>query len=196
MAEDGGKKLWGVATNVRYVSGYSPLEGNFTTHLHSPHSPHQPSPSIRRKLKTRSESSKDLERRSELVRSKTRDESEFVGMDRACSDNLVITAGDLCESMEELREQARQLSMLNGSLTDDLKAVEGELALYKERLLRERRRHPVPVFTSAPDISDCSGNQSKNIRRTSALKGKPMSTRMQILWDISSGLSAMQRIST
>ena len=107
------------------------------------------------------------------MRSKTRDESEFVGMDRACSDNLVITAGDLCESMEELREQARQLSMLNGSLTDDLKAVEGELALYKERLLRERRRHPVPVFTSAPDISDCSGNQSKNIRRTSALKGKP-----------------------
>ncbi len=130
------------------------------------------------------------------MRSKTRDESEFVGMDRACSDNLVITAGDLCESMEELREQARQLSMLNGSLTDDLKAVEKELALYKERLLRERRRHPVPVFTSAPDISDCSGNQSKNIRRTSALKGKPMSTRMQILWDISSGLSAMQRIST
>ena len=94
-------------------------------------------------------------------------------MDRAFSDSLVITDGDLCESLEELREQVRQLSMLNGLLTDDLKAVEGELALYKERLLRERRQHPVPVFTSAPDVSNGSGNQSKNGSRQSSRSATP-----------------------
>ncbi len=98
-------------------------------------------------------------------------------MDRAFSHGMVLTdrspsappgvgahasAGgrESLESLRELREQVQQLKALNELLADDLKGVEGELAVYKERLHEERRRHP--VFASVRAASHGGGGQGSD----------------------------------
>lgn len=133
-------------------------------------------PNLRKLKVTRSESVKELERRSKLVRSKGNGipppspppsassppssthtveinaiaryssstksfSSHSLDMERAFSDGVAIT--DDGHSHEDLLEQLRQMMSLNSMLSEQLTACEGQLSLYKDRLMEANRRNPV-----------------------------------------------------
>ena len=168
-----------------------------------------------RKLKvTRSESIQELERRSQLVRSKgngipppspppsassppssthTVDinaiaryssqstkslSSHSLDMERAFSDSVAIT--DDGHSHEDLLEQLRQMMSLNSMLSEQLTVCEGQLSLYKDRLMEVNRRNPVAAapwtrrdsISSTHSVDGFDGIDGINgIDRLSALGG-------------------------
>ena len=70
-----------------------------------------------------------------------------------------------------------------------------------EALQRIRHPHVVSLWGVVVEVGACwlvtefvaNGTLHEAIRRTSLLKSKPLSARMQILWDVASGLAAMER---
>mgnify|MGYP002628986121 CR=1 FL=1 len=168
-----------------------------------------------RKLKvTRSESIQELERRSQLVRSKgngtpppspppsassppssthTVDinaiaryssqstkslSSHSLDMELAFSDSVAIT--DDGHSHEDLLEQLRQMMSLNSMLSEQLTVCEGQLSLYKDRLMEVNRRNPVAAapwtrrdsISSTYSVDGFDGIDGINgIDRLSALSG-------------------------
>ena len=84
----------------------------------------------------------------------------------------------------------------------DKPEMERQFVREVEALQLLRHPHVLSLWGVVVEPSACwlvteymsNGTLNDAIRRGSALKSKPMSTRMQILWDVSTGMAAMERV--